>query len=51
MVTTEQPEQQEKAHGIPWTANIATWLWIAVPLLTVAIAIIWVVVARSQTYR
>jgi len=50
-VATEQPEQEEKAPVIPLTANILTWLWVAIPLLIVAIAIIWVVAARTRTYR
>jgi len=50
-VAIEQPEQEEKAPEIPLTANILTWFWVAIPLLIVAIAIIWVVAARSRTYR
>jgi len=51
IVATEQTKQEEKTQTIPLAANILTWLWIAIPLLIVIIAIIWLVSSRNRTYR
>jgi len=49
-VSPEPAKQQQKTKGIPQTANIVTLLWVAIPLLIIIIALIWVIAARSRPY-
>jgi len=50
-VSPEPAKPQQKTDGIPQTVNIVTLLWIAIPLLIVIIAIIWLIAARNRSYR
>jgi hypothetical protein len=44
----QKVEPAAKPQEIPWKANTITLLWIAIPLLIVIIAIIWIAAARSR---